>query len=117
MRALAAAVLVASLAGCASQGNGTVATLSQDTASAILVKGQASKEDVQRALGDAMVTSFSNGCEVWVYEVNDDPARFVKYVPLLGRMANSGTRIRELKILFDKDGRVVKHILQDIHTQ
>lgn len=116
-RILALYALVAALAGCASAGNGRVETLTQDRAAAVLVPGETTKEDVRRALGDALVTSFPNGREVWFYQYDGSAARLVRYVPLVGRMAATGTRIKELKILFGADGRVRKFKLQDIRVQ
>lgn len=109
--------IVATTAGCASSGNGTVATLTQDRAATMLVQGQTRASDVRRELGDAIVTEFPSGYSVWVYQFTDSAAKFVKYVPLLGRMTSTGTQVRELKILFDKDGVVKKYRLQEIHLQ
>ena len=47
----------------------------------------------------------------------DRPARLVKYVPLAGRISATGTELKELRILFDKDGRVKKIKLQQIRLQ
>lgn len=105
------------LVGCASTGNGRIETLTQERAVATLVAGATTKRDVQRALGDASVTTFPNGREVWFYSFEDNAARFVKYVPLIGRMAETGIRIKELRILFDPDGKVRKFKLQDVHLQ
>jgi hypothetical protein len=72
---------------------------------------------VRRALGDASVAAFPNGREVWFYRYHGSAARLVKYVPLVGRMAETGTQVRELRILFDPDGRVRKYKLQAIRLQ
>jgi outer membrane protein assembly factor BamE (lipoprotein component of BamABCDE complex) len=117
MKGLTTFVLASLLVGCASPGNGRIETLTQERAAATLVVGTTTKSDVQRELGDASVTTFPNGREVWFYRFDDNAARFVKYVPLIGRMVETGTQIRELKILFDQDGKVRKFKLQDIHVQ
>lgn len=115
--ALLAATLAATLAGCASTGNGQIATLTQERAAGLLVAGTTTKDEVRRALGDASVTAFPNGREAWFYRYDGSAARLVTYVPLVGRMTATGTRIRELRILFDADGRVRKFKLQDIRLQ
>lgn len=110
-------VVAISLAACASSGNGQIQTLNQDRAAAMLVRGKTVKEEVRRELGVATVTQFPSGQEIWVYQFTDSATRFVKYVPLLGRLTSSGTNIKELKILFGKDGVVEKYQLQEIRVQ
>lgn len=109
--------LAALLAGCAATGNGRIETLTQDRAAGLLVAGTTTRDDVRAALGDASVTAFPNGREVWFYRYDASAVRLVKYVPLVGRIAATGTQIRELRILFDADGRVRKFRLQDIRVQ
>jgi outer membrane protein assembly factor BamE (lipoprotein component of BamABCDE complex) len=117
IKRVSACAVVISLAACASSGNGQIRTLSQDGAAATLVRGKTVREEVRRELGDAVVTEFPSGQEIWVYQFTDSAAKFVKYVPLLGRLTSSGSKIKELKILFGKDGIVKKYQLQDIRTQ
>lgn len=105
------------MAGCASNGNGQIETLTQDRADILLLKGGTTKDDVRRALGDALVTIFPSGQEVWFYQFTGSAAQFVKYVPWVGRMTATGALVKELKILFDKNGRVEKFKLQDIRVQ
>lgn len=115
--ALMACALLAALAGCASTGDGRIEALTQARADAVLVPGATTRDDVRRAFGDALVTAFPDGREVWFYQYDDSAARLVKYVPLVGRMAATGAQVKELKILFGADGRVRKFKLQDIHRQ
>jgi outer membrane protein assembly factor BamE (lipoprotein component of BamABCDE complex) len=110
-------MLAALLTGCAATGNGQIETLTQERAAGMLVAGTTTKIDVRRALGEPSATAFPNGREVWFYRYDGSAARLVKYVPLIGRMAETGTQIRELRILFDPDGRVRKFRLQDIRVQ
>ena len=117
MRAATLFVLAALVAGCAATGNGQIETLTQEHAAGLLVAGTTTKTDVQRALGDAAATAFPDGREVWFYRYDGSATRLVKYVPLVGRMAETGTRVKEIRILFDADGRVRKFKLQDIRLQ
>jgi outer membrane protein assembly factor BamE (lipoprotein component of BamABCDE complex) len=110
-------MLAALLAGCASTGNGQIETLTEERAAAMLTADATTKDDVRRALGEASVTAFPDGREVWFYRYDGSAARLVKYVPVVGRMAQTGTQIRELKILFGADGRVRKFRVQDIRLQ
>jgi len=110
-------MLAALLTGCAATGNGRIETLTQERAAGMLVAGTTMKSDIRLALGEPSVTAFPNGREVWFYRYDGSAARLVKYVPLVGRMAETGTQIRELRILFDPDGRVRKFKLQDIRVQ
>jgi hypothetical protein len=114
---MAVCALLAGLAGCASGGAGPVASLTQDSAASLLVSGCTTKADVRQALGEALVSNFPSGQEVWFYQETESAARLVSYVPLVGRMTATGTRITELKILFGADGRVRKFKLQEIHVQ
>lgn len=114
-KTVCACAVVASLAACASSGNGHINTLNQDSATALLT-GKL-KDEVRREFGDAEVIEFASGQAIWVYQFTASPANLVKYVPVIGRMTATGTDIRELKILFGKDGRVKKHLLQDLHSQ
>lgn len=111
-----AMALVVALPGCATSSGNPVATLTQHQASAFLVQGKTGKEDVRRAYGDALVTRFESGREAWFYQFTDNPGRFVRYVPVVGRLATTGTAVKELKILFDRDGHVQKFILQELHA-
>lgn len=115
LKTVAACMLAASLAACASAGNGQVKTLTPEDAAAMLAGKD--KAEVRRQLGEAEVIEFPSGQAVWIYQTTDSAAQFVKYVPLLGRMTATGARIKELKILIGQDGRVKKILLQDIHAQ
>lgn len=117
MRAAVLLSLATLLAGCAATGNGRIETLTQDRAAGLLVAGTTTKDEVRAALGEASVTAFPSGREVWFYRYDASAARLVKYVPLVGRMTATGTEIRELRILFDADGRVRKYKLQDLRLQ
>lgn len=107
----------AALAGCAADGNGEVAALTQQRAASLLVLGRTTRDDVRGRLGEALVSRFPSGQEVWFYQYADSPARYVRYVPIVGRMTATGTRVKELKILFGADGRVKKFKLQEIRLQ
>jgi hypothetical protein len=114
---VAAATMLAALAGCAATGNGRIETLTQQGAAADIVPGATTMDDVRRAYGDASVTAFPDGREVWFYRYDGSAARLVKYVPLVGRLTATGTQVKELRILFGRDGRVRKFRLQDIRVQ
>lgn len=111
------AALLAALSGCATGDNRQLASLTQAQTAAMLVQGQTTKDEVRRQLGEALVTDFPNGRAVWFYQYTDSASRLVRYVPLVGRLSATGTKLTELRILFGADGRVEKFKLQDIHAQ
>lgn len=117
LAAFALLAAVAALSGCATGGDRQLASLTQERAAALLVPGQTTKDEVRRHLGDALVTDFPSGRAVWFYQNTDSAARLVRYVPLLGRMSATGTRLTELKIQFGADARVEKFKLQEIRAQ
>lgn len=110
-------VLAAGLGGCATSGAGGVRDLTQEQAARVLVVGKTSKAEVRAALGEGEVTPFASGAEVWVYSYEEGAARFASFIPLVGRLANNGRTIKELKIIFGADGVVRKYQLQDIALQ
>lgn len=117
LHAIAACVCCAAMAGCAATGNGRIQDLTQERAIAMLAEGRTTRDEVRLALGEPVVSSFPSGREVWFYQYTNSPARLVKYVPLVGRISATGTEVKELRILFDKDGRVKKFRLQQIRLQ
>ena len=118
----AAAFAVASvLSACQTVGNGkaldgdavaavnrSTKTDTQTTATtdgAPLTIGKSTKVDVDSAWGQASVTQFSSGYEVWVYQKIAGLPKFVSYIPLFGLAApNLEERTAETALLFDPKG-------------
>jgi hypothetical protein len=99
------------LAGCASTGNGAVKTLTQERAAQAIVIGKSTKADIGAAFGAASITNFTNGYELWLYQVGY--AKVVDSLPYVNLVVNSADNKRELSILFDRNGVVKKYQLRE----
>jgi hypothetical protein len=110
-RGIAALVLAAACAGCASTGNGAVTTLTQEHAARIIVIGKSTRADIENAFGNTTVTRFANGYELWLYQVGYSKA--VDSVPYVNLLVSSADNKRELSILSDRNGVVKKYQLMD----
>lgn len=110
-RCIAACLLAAAFAGCAATGNGAVKTLTQDRAAQAIVIGKSTKADIEAAFGAGNVTRFSNGYELWLYQVGY--SKVVDSVPYVNLVVSSANNKRELSILFDRNGVVKKYQLLD----
>jgi len=110
-RFLAALLLAAGVAGCAATGNGAVTTLTPERAVQAIVVGTSTRADIERAFGQADVTRFANGYELWLYQVGY--AKAVDGIPYVNLVVSSADNRRELTILFDRGGVVRKYRLMD----
>jgi outer membrane protein assembly factor BamE (lipoprotein component of BamABCDE complex) len=110
-QAAACFALAAMLAGCASSGNGTVRTLSQQGAAQSIAVGKSTKADISAAFGAAEVSRFDNGYELWLYQIG--LSKMVDSLPYLNLVLNSADNRKELSILFDRSGVVKKYQLRD----
>jgi hypothetical protein len=111
LAAIAWCALAAALGGCAATGNGSVKTLTQERATQTIVIGKSTKADISAAFGSATVTTFSNGYELWLYQVGY--SKMVDSMPYVNLVLSSADNTRELSILFDKTGVVKKYQLMD----
>lgn len=114
--------LAACLAGCAASGNGAILSKKPDELQSLVKVGVSTKADITAALGDAAVTRFEDGHEIWVYEKKGlDRAKYLRHLPLVGLAMTANDLLAshdgdtktlypsdsgELAILFDKDGIV-----------
>jgi hypothetical protein len=103
--------LAVAVTGCASTGNGAVNSLTQDRAAQTIVIGRSTKADISQAFGTAAVTQFTNGYELWLYQVGY--SKMVDSLPYVNLLVNSADNKRELSILFDRAGVVKKYQLLD----
>jgi hypothetical protein len=104
-------LLVVCIAGCAATGNGAVTTLTQERAAQAIVIGTSTRADIERTFGQANVTRFANGYELWLYQVGY--AKSVDAIPYVNLVVSSADNTRELTILFDQAGVVRKYRLMD----
>jgi hypothetical protein len=79
---LSAAFASASLGGCASVGNESIADASMESVSAQLVKGKTRQDQVRAQYGDPAKISFTDsGNEIWEYDFSrtvSKPTNFIR---------------------------------------
>ncbi|UTY59720.1 hypothetical protein [Massilia sp. erpn] len=111
LRAAILSILSWTLAGCASTGNGAIKTLTQEGAAHAIVIGKSTRADINESFGSASVTKFSNGYELWLYQLGY--SKMVDSLPYVNLVLSSAENKRELSILFDQAGVVKKYQLVD----
>ncbi|MBB5413487.1 outer membrane protein assembly factor BamE (lipoprotein component of BamABCDE complex) [Paraburkholderia sp. HC6.4b] len=109
-----AAVAIAVLAGCASQG---VQQLKEENASTVgekIIKGKSTRDDVRKAFGDPTETSFTDsGNELWRYKYSHSTSKAQNFIPVINLFA-SGADVdkKELVVFFDDNGIVKNYSMQ-----
>jgi len=94
------------LAACQSLGNGQALTTN---ATDVLRPGQSTRADVERAWGQASITRFESGYEVWVYQQTHGLPKFLNYLPYIGLITPAfEDRTTEVAVLFSPDGLLRK---------
>jgi hypothetical protein len=110
---LSAAFAFASLGGCASIGNESIADASSDSVSAQLVKGKTRQDHVRELYGDPATISFTDsGNEIWEYDFSrtvSKPTNFIPYVSLIHSGAEGDKK--SLVIFFNKTKIVQQYTL------
>lgn len=106
-----AALCALALTACATTGNGRAGSLTAAEAAQTLVIGKSTRADVNAALGDAHITRFDNGYELWLYQVG--VPRIVDALPWLNLVMRSSDNPREVSVLFGPSGVVRKYQLRD----
>ena len=110
-----ALVVLSSVAGCTTAGNGEMKLLTQRAAEQLLVPGKTTRAEVAQQLGEGLSLRFDSGYEVWEYEFAHGIPRFVDYVPYIGHLSRHVRREgKEVRILFDPAGVVQKYLVLDI---
>jgi hypothetical protein len=102
---IACALTCAGLVGCATVGNGAIASLDDATARTLLIVGTTRVTDVRTALGQGDVIHFDSGVETWHYLYREGLGAgwdAVPYMNLIAEHMHSPTK--ELVLLFDAQG-------------
>jgi hypothetical protein len=107
----AGCLLLALATGCASTGNGALTTLSAERAAQTIVIGKSAKADISATFGQASITPYPGGQEVWLYQLGYP--RAVDSLPYVNLVISSADNRKELTILFGRDGLVKKYQLMD----
>jgi outer membrane protein assembly factor BamE (lipoprotein component of BamABCDE complex) len=110
---LSAAIASASLGGCASIGNESIADASTESVSAQLYKGKTRQDQVRELYGDPAKISFTDsGNEIWEYDFSrtvSKPTNFIPYVSLIHSGAEGDKK--SLVIFFNKTKVVQQYTL------
>jgi hypothetical protein len=110
---LFAALFSASLGGCASVGNESIADASPQSVSAQLIKGRTRQEHVREIYGDPAKISFTDSAnEIWEYDFSrmmSKPTNFIPYVSLIHSGAEGDKK--SLVIFFNKSKVVQQYTL------
>jgi hypothetical protein len=102
--------LMIGVAGCASQGNRTIAGENQYNVEAKIEVGKTTKEDVRAAYGSPISANFTDsGNEIWRYTFARTKMTGKSFIPIYGIFAG-GMRgnVKELVVFFGTDN-VVKN--------
>jgi outer membrane protein assembly factor BamE (lipoprotein component of BamABCDE complex) len=101
-------VLTLMLSACASTHGDSIRTLTMEETANTLIIGKTSKDEVRSAFGNATVTHYEEGREVWLYQYQKTLPKVVDYIPVVGFFTSSTRNkdAKELTILFNKNGIV-----------
>ncbi len=114
-RIAACVVVVGLLAGCASTGNETLRSESEDSVQKKIVEGKTTKKEVRTMFGSPLKTNFTDsGLEVWTYEFTKATVDAVSFIPIVNMFGSSasGTK-KELVVLFSRAGVVQRYAMSE----
>lgn len=105
--------IATNLGACSTTGNEAVRSLSQDVAKEQILPGVTTKTEVTQRFGNAnKINRFDSGVEIWSYRsVSPDTAGSGAVSALFGQAR--ATRIHELALQFDREGKVMKFVVRD----
>ena len=102
---IAAAIVLAALAGCQSVGNGRAFEQSAADRARMLSPGVTTRDQVRHDLGEATIYRFADGRESWSYQTTAGIPKWVQSVPYLSLLPmDYASRTNELALLFDAQG-------------
>jgi outer membrane protein assembly factor BamE (lipoprotein component of BamABCDE complex) len=109
--AVAIAVAVVTLAGCAGTGNDSLRSETEATVSTKIVEGKTTKDEVRSMFGSPMKTEFTDGgLEIWHYELTKLHGDAVNYIPIINLFGSSASgQKKELVVLFDSNNIVKRY--------
>jgi outer membrane protein assembly factor BamE (lipoprotein component of BamABCDE complex) len=112
------ALAVLSLWGCASSGNRVLEKQDATAVNQQIVDGKTTRPEVVATYGQPSQTSLTDaGNEVWTYTFAHATSQPQNFIPIVGIFAGGmDVQKKELVILFDKDGIVVKHTMNIMKT-
>jgi hypothetical protein len=91
--------------GCATVGNGRLASLDEAGVKSLLAPGEKTEAGVRDALGQGTVIRFESGYETWHYVWREGLSKGWDDVPFIGLVTSRSKRpTKELVLLFDPSG-------------
>lgn len=108
-------VLMTALGACATMGNEKMKDQTQSSISQQVKEGKTTKSDVVSALGSATSVSFTDsGNEIWTYKYARATSQAQNFIPIVNLFSQGAdVKIKELVIMFDKNGVVSKYTLRE----
>jgi outer membrane protein assembly factor BamE (lipoprotein component of BamABCDE complex) len=113
--AVAIAVAVITLAGCAGTGNDSLRSETEATVSTKIVEGKTTKDEVRSMFGSPMKTEFTDGgLEVWHYELTKLHSDAVNFIPVINLFGSSASgQKKELVVLFGSNNIVKRYSMSE----
>lgn len=110
-----AVALIGFLTGCASVGNETLRTESENSMSKKIIEGKTTKSEVRTMFGSPFKTSFTDGgLEIWNYEFSKVSADAVSYIPIVGLFGGSASgKKKELVVMYDQQSVVKRYSMSE----
>ena len=107
--------------GCASHGNQSLKSETEDSIAAKITTGVTTKAEVKAMFGSPIQTSFTDGgLEVFTYRLDDSTMDAVSFIPLVGALGSSASGTsKQLVVMFDEDDVVKKYSMtaSDVTTK
>jgi outer membrane protein assembly factor BamE (lipoprotein component of BamABCDE complex) len=113
--AVAIAVAVITLAGCAGTGNDSLRSETEATVSTKIAEGKTTKDEVRSMFGSPMKTEFTDGgLEVWHYELTKLHSDAVNFIPVINLFGSSASgQKKELVVLFGSNNIVKRYSMSE----
>ena len=112
---VAAALLTAALAGCASGGNEVLRSQDANAVDRHIIDGKTTRSEVERTYGPPNATSFANAQnDIWIYRWVRSTAKAENFIPYVGAFVGGrDIQQKELVILFNEQNVVARHSMRD----
>ena len=101
--------------GCATSGNDSLRTETEESVGSKLKEGVTTKEEIKAMFGSPFGTSYTDGgFEIWKYELSKMKADANNFIPFINIFVASESGMKkELTILFDENDKVKKYNMSE----
>jgi len=116
---IAALFCIVLVSGCASAGNQRLKDQTQSSVASQLTEGTTTKFQVEANLGSPNAVSFTDsGNEIWVYRYAHATSHAQNFIPVVNLFSRGeDVNVKELVILFNKDGVVTKYKMRETQSE